>query len=89
MVEVDPLKDMGKTETLVDTLAYRVKKVDVQTVCYTIAELHAETLLYAQADRQPVVEKENVANMPANVKCKAVLRTLTASFTHLATHCPS
>lgn len=61
VIDVDSVGDklsMVKTEALVVTLAYRIKQVGDLTVCYTIAELDAEALIYAQADRQQVVEKK-------------------------------
>ena len=73
---VDTLGDklsMVKTEALVNTLAYRV---DVQTLCYILAKVDDETLIYALTDRLPVVEKEKVGNTPAKVECKAVLDEL-------------
>ena len=36
---------MVKSKALVDTLAYRVRDVDVQALCYTLAKVDAETLI--------------------------------------------
>ena len=44
-VEVDTLGEklsMAKTKALVDTLAYRVKEVDFQALCYTLAKADSE-----------------------------------------------
>ena len=60
-VEIHTLGDklsMIRTEALVDTLAYRVKKVDMQAPCYTLAEVDAETLIYSLSDRLPVVDEK-------------------------------
>jgi len=67
---------------------------EILTLCYTLAEVDAERLIYTLADMQPVVEKEKVGNTSANVECKVVLDRLAAGETevqvrHLATHCPS
>ena len=71
---------------MVDTLAYRVKEVDVLALCYTDAEVDAETLIYALTDRLPVVEKEKVGNIPAKMECKMVLNTLAARQTEVKVH---
>ena len=50
-LEVDVLADdvcMVKTEGLVATVAYKVKQVDVQSVFDALAEVDAETLIYAK-----------------------------------------
>jgi len=46
----------------------------------------AERLIYAPADRQQVVEKENVYNTLAKVKCKAMLDTLAAREKEVKVH---
>ena len=64
--------------------------MDVQTLCYILAEVDAETLIYTLTDRLPVVEEEKVGIMPAKVECKAVLKALAAREKKLkSTHCPS
>ena len=96
-VEVDRLGDklsMVKTKALVETIAYRVNKVDGHTLRYLITVVDAEMLVYELDKKLPVVEEENVGNMLAEVKSKAVLETLPAKekklrSTHLATHGPS
>ena len=80
-VEVETLKEklsMIETKAFLDTRAYRAKHVDVQALFYILAKVDAKTLIYALADRLPLVEEEKVDNMPANVECKAVLKTLAA-----------
>ena len=50
-LEVDVLADdvcMVKTEGLVATVAYKVKQVDVQSLFDALAEVDAETLIYAK-----------------------------------------
>ena len=50
-LEVDVVADdvcMVKTEGLVATVAYKVKQVDVQSVFDALAEVDAETLIYAK-----------------------------------------
>ena len=96
-VEVDRLGDklsMVKTKALVETIAYRVNEVDGHTLRYLITAVDAEMLVYELDKKLPVVEEENVGNMLAEVKSKAVLETLPAKekklrSTHLATHGPS
>ena len=80
-VEVETLKEklsMIETKAFLDTRAYRAKHVDVQALFYILAKVDAKTLIYALADRLPLVEEEKVDNMPANVECKALLKTLAA-----------
>ena len=60
--------------------------MDVQALCYTLAKVDAETLIYALTDGLPVVEEEKVGNMPAKVECKAVLDTLAARQTEIKVH---
>ena len=79
---------------LVDTLVYRVKVVDVEALCQPYNELDVEMLIYALADRLPLVEEEKDGNTPTKVEGKAVLHTLAAretevNSTHLATRCLS
>ena len=45
--------------------------MDVQTLCYILAEVDAETLIYALTDRLPVVEEEKVGIMPAKVRVQS------------------
>ena len=59
---------------------------EILTLCYTLAELDAERLIYALADRQSVVEKEKVGNTLAKVKCKVVLDTLAAREREVKVH---
>ena len=50
-LEVDVVADdvcMVKTEGLVATVAYKVKQVDVQSLFDALAEVDAETLIYAK-----------------------------------------
>ena len=50
-LEVDVLADyvcMVKTEGLVATVAYKVKQVNVQSLFHALAEVDAETLIYAK-----------------------------------------
>ena len=86
-VKLDTLGDQLSTNALVETLADRVKEVDVSALCYTFAKVDAETLLYAR--RLPVVEKEKVANTPTKVECTAVLDTLAATETEVKVHIQS
>ena len=56
---------------------------EILTLCYTLAEVNTERLIYTLAYRLPVVEKEKVGNTPAKVECKAVVDTLAAGETEV------
>ena len=59
------------------------KRLMSKGLCYALAKLDAETLLYALAHRLSVVEEEKVGNTPAKVECKAVVETLAARETEV------
>ena len=74
------------TVPLADTVAHRVKDVDVQSLYFTLAKVDAERLIYALADKLRVVEEEKFCNTLAKVKCKAVLDTLPVRETDVLVH---
>ena len=88
-VEVDTLSDkltVVKTKALVERLAYRVKGVDVQALCYTLTFVEADRLIYALTDGPLMVEEINVGNMPTKVEWKALLDTLADRETDVKVH---
>ena len=67
-----------KSKALFYTLNYRLNKVVVQALCYTLTEVNIETLIYPLDDRLSLLEEEKNGNTLAKVECKAVLDTLAA-----------
>ena len=51
---------------------------EILTLCYTLAEVNTEMLIYTLGYKLPVVEEEKVRITPAKVECKAVVHTLAA-----------
>ena len=80
---------------MVDTLACRVRQVDVQTLYYPLVKVDAETLIYALTDRLSVVKtKKKLATCQPRYSAKRCLtypqtENQRLRSTHLVTHCPS
>lgn len=50
--------------------------MDVQALCYTLAQVDAERLIYSLTNKLLLVKEDKVRHMPTKVECKALLDTL-------------